>query len=481
MLPRRSRKNQFGGRAAVVTAPSAPRIVAGPPSPPTSDSDSGTGTGGGGASGSDSNTSSDGGGASRGGGSGSGGGGASGAGGGSGFGGRGALGAGGGSGFGGRGASGAGGGSGSGGGGASGAGGGSGSGGGGPGAAECRALGEDDFEAADEFAVNGDAGPVINAVLAAAGQVEADTTSGHHIVGGAPLPRRAAADAMAEQLASRRRFLHIFPAACWVPGAQAAIASAPNAAFGRPPLPRATSSVTNRHLEANTISSPQRAFAAPPPPAPLPQQPRSPPPSAANVLDDESSDDMDDDELVLAYVTPPASPVASTMPGTSPLGTRPSSGTRRRSAESRAARGLAAAAAAASQAAEASQQLTLDDIRGVLRSGFSSVGRELTRLRAELVVVKSQSASVLRRMDGMAAAADGRESGNGVVLERLACIDRALNTLGERMAKTSDGEEGGVASVNGRSSVALVTEIKVRALPYSTHCTLTLSPLLAHI
>jgi len=239
--------------------------------------------------------------------------------------------------------------------------------------------------------------------------------------------------------------------------------------------------VTNRHLEANTISSPQRAFAAPPPPAPLPQQPRSPPPSAANVLDDESSDDMDDDELVLAYVTPPASPVASTMPSTSPLGTRPSSGTRRRSAESRAARGLAAAAAAASQAAEVSQQLTLDDIRGVLRSGFSSVGRELTRLRAELVVVKSQSASVLRRMDGMAAAADGRESGNGVVLERLACIDRALNTLGERMAKTSDGEEGGVAAVNGRSSVALVTEIKVRALPYSTHCTLTLSPLLAHI
>jgi len=447
MLTRPRRKNKFVRRAAVMTAPSFARIVAGPPTPPQSGSESGSesgmGSGEGGASDAGARSGSDGTGASdAGAGSGSGG----------------TVG----SGADENGASGSGGASGAGGTGASDSGAASDAGGSGVGVDELGAAEEGDFGAADVYDYSEDASPVVNAVLAAAWRGEADATDDVHMAGVTPTSRRAAADALAEVLASRSRFPQIFPAACWVPAASAAFASASNATAGRPPLPHAAPSATNRNPSPNTSSSPWRAFASGPTPPPPPPPP--PPPSTANLPDDESSEEMDDDELVLAYVTPPASPVVSTMPVTSPRRTRPSSGSRRRSLEARPARAVATAAAAASEDVDDPQLLTLDVIHAALRSGFSSVRRELTRLRAELVVVKSQSASALRRMDGIAASADGRESGNGVVLERLVGIDRALSTLGERMPKTSNGEDGGGAAANGQNSVALVTEIKVRAL-----------------
>jgi len=103
----------------------------------------------------------------------------------------------------------------------------------------------------------------------------------------------------------------------------------------------------------------------------------------------------------------------------------------------------------------------LRDLHQAVRNGFSSLRRELTRLRAELVVVKSQSASALRRMDGVAAAADGTESRNGLVLERLAHIESVLGGLGDRLpsARVGDGQGGGADD----GSAALIRDIKVRA------------------
>jgi len=93
------------------------------------------------------------------------------------------------------------------------------------------------------------------------------------------------------------------------------------------------------------------------------------------------------------------------------------------------------------------------------------VRRESGRLRAELVVVKSQAASSLRRMDGIAAAADGTQSGSGVVLERLSKLEMLLQALNERLPK-----EGGDKADGGRvaNTLGLVNEIKVR--PRAARC-----------
>ena len=104
--------------------------------------------------------------------------------------------------------------------------------------------------------------------------------------------------------------------------------------------------------------------------------------------------------------------------------------------------------------------MALKDLHEALRGGLSSLRREFTRFRAELVIVKSQAASSLRRMDGIAAAAEGREARAGVVLERLGELSKDVQDLSGHVTKTTTNgtgcHEGG-----GGDSVALVTEIKV--------------------
>jgi len=102
---------------------------------------------------------------------------------------------------------------------------------------------------------------------------------------------------------------------------------------------------------------------------------------------------------------------------------------------------------------------TINDLHQAVRNGFSSVRRELTRLRAELVVVKSQSASALRRMDGIAAASDGSESGNGVVLERLTRLESVLNDLGDRLSAARPGD--GADNAADTNSPTVIRDIKV--------------------
>jgi len=167
---------------------------------------------------------------------------------------------------------------------------------------------------------------------------------------------------------------------------------------------------------------------------------------------------MDDDVLVADYITTPASPLPSTA-AASPRRTRLLSTKRRRGNETRTARAAAGAAIPVDSEIEP-VFLALHDVHEELRNGFASVRRELARLRAELVVVKYESASTLRRSDGIAAASDGRESGSGVVLERLEVLGRSVHSLGDRLPLTG----GGASSACGapRNSVELMAEIKVR-------------------
>jgi len=153
-----------------------------------------------------------------------------------------------------------------------------------------------------------------------------------------------------------------------------------------------------------------------------------------------------------------------------PRRTQCSSGKHRREDNSRTVRAAAAGAASSGDVEIEPVSLALHDVHEALRNGFSSVRRELTRLRGQLVVVKSQSASTLRRIDGVAAAADGRESVNGVLLERLGVLDRAVQSLGERLPST-DGRTPARDGASG-NSMELVVEIKVRTSLWWCECLL---------
>jgi len=277
--------------------------------------------------------------------------------------------------------------------------------------------------------------------------------------------RAAASNALAERLAARTRNPNVFPAACWMPEAQAVLAAAQysRAGPGRPPVAPVVRQGAVPVGAAVGVLPHRPSASLPPPPArrPAPQRTHVPPMAPG---DDGSSSDMNDDDLVASYITPPASPVAS------PRSTRPSTGSRRRSGGSRGTRGTrvavatgtAAAAAAAAAQTEGGEPPSADknEILSAVRNGFSSVRRELTRFRAELVVVKSQAASALRRMDGLAAAADGSEAGNGVLCERLGQVEKALTSLGDRLPTAERGAADGTG--DDGQSVRAITEIKVR-------------------
>jgi len=83
----------------------------------------------------------------------------------------------------------------------------------------------------------------------------------------------------------------------------------------------------------------------------------------------------------------------------------------------------------------------------------------MTRFRAELVVVKSMAASALRRMDGLAAVADGSQSSNGAVLERLAGLETTMNGFGRRLPSVHAGAEHGASAE--AATVRTINEIKV--------------------
>ncbi|OSX80267.1 hypothetical protein BU14_0056s0049 [Porphyra umbilicalis] len=293
-----------------------------------------------------------------------------------------------------------------------------------------------------------------------------------------PLP----SDALAELLAARSRNPHIFPVTFWTPGTSAAVSAVPHLqASGALPspapqmprgLPAAGHDVGVLLQDARTLSP------SPPPPsasAPLPrrlsfgQTPTSPTPPISDG--DGSSSDMHDDELVAAYITPPVSPTASLL--ASPSYLRPSSGKRHRSSGGRAARASRTAAVGAAavpppppRTVEGAPSLTLDDLQDAIRNGFSSLRREMTRFRAELVVVKSQAASVLRRMDGLAATTDGMQSGNEIVLERLVHVEKALKAVGDRIPAARDGGDSWGAGTTEGDTVRVINEIKELFLEY---------------
>jgi len=166
----------------------------------------------------------------------------------------------------------------------------------------------------------------------------------------------------------------------------------------------------------------------------------------------------DFEDLVTPGQSPAATPAWSRAGSPQSPG-QPSAGKGRRASTARATRaaaGSASGAASGAQDVDEAGTRTPDAVLDALRTGFSSVRRELTRLRSEVVVVKAEAASVLRRMDGLAAIAEDRQSHHGTVIERLSRLEASIQGLGERMPKTDDDE-----GHTEQSSLTLVNEIKV--------------------
>jgi len=274
----------------------------------------------------------------------------------------------------------------------------------------------------------------------------------------------AASDALANELAARTRNPRLFPAAFWAPGAQDIFAAASASRAGLPPI---APGLAHGFIPSGVGQS------AAPVRATTPRQTRASPAHspvpAENDEEDGSSEEMDDDALVMAYVTPPASPAPVATPLPSPLRARATLGKRRRASDSRVARepSMPATAGTEGDAGTDVLHVAMKDLHEALRNGLSSLRREFTRFRAELVIVKSQAASSLRRMDGISVAVEGRDARAGVVLECLAELSKDVQDLGSHVTKTS-ADVTGNHNGDGRDSVALVTEIKVcrdRAYP----------------
>ena len=270
-----------------------------------------------------------------------------------------------------------------------------------------------------------------------------------------------AADTLGRQLAARSRNQTLFLVGCCIPGAHVVLAASETAFDGLPPVAVV---VTRESMPAqgNESASTGRA-ATPPPPFAFPSLP-----AGSAVLDGERSAQMNDNELVMAYVTPPASPVPPSSlapmgtPTSSPFSLRPFSGRRRRANDPRGARAVASAARDIDNVDARAQQsnVTPRDVYVAMRNHESSVRREITRVRAEVVIVKSQAASTLRRMHGLSAVADGRHSRTGVNLGRLRDLDRSLRELGSRVPSTVGADAA--RQDEAEKSLAPAKNIKVR-------------------
>lgn len=75
------------------------------------------------------------------------------------------------------------------------------------------------------------------------------------------------------------------------------------------------------------------------------------------------------------------------------------------------------------------------------------------------MVVKSEAASGLRRMDGLAASADGSGADSGALMERLSHLDSTLNKLCDRIPVSGGATGAGDAE---HQSTRVVQDIKVR-------------------
>jgi len=143
-----------------------------------------------------------------------------------------------------------------------------------------------------------------------------------------------------------------------------------------------------------------------------------------------------------------ATPLPSTLVRSTPprsLSPVPSSGKRRRLDARR---------------AEGTETVTLEVLAALLKSGLASVRSESTRLRGELTIVKSQSASMLRRMDTMASDADADGGGLRNVLERLTSVERILADLQDRVT-SENTDKNGQPAVENNKTVDMINAIKV--------------------
>ena len=184
-------------------------------------------------------------------------------------------------------------------------------------------------------------------------------------------------------------------------------------------------------VRARTVALPH-SVAAPPP---VMQQA----PSLAAA-----SSNNDGEEAEFLDGTPPRSPRAGSTPPRSPSAL-PSSSKRRR----RDVRGV-----------EASEVVTLEDLATLLKTGLASVRGESTRLRGEMTIVKSQSASVLRKLDSMASEADADGGGLRNVLDRLANVEYILKGIQNSVPAQGSSDQGQRETTKDKD-VDMINNIKV--------------------
>jgi len=98
------------------------------------------------------------------------------------------------------------------------------------------------------------------------------------------------------------------------------------------------------------------------------------------------------------------------------------------------------------------------------RAGFSCFFWEQIRYRVELVVVKSQSVSVLHRMERNSSSVDGPDSRNGAKMKRFAGLEKLISALTERLSRASEGSTEPGAS---RKMQASLNDIQVPLLRMS--------------
>jgi len=157
-----------------------------------------------------------------------------------------------------------------------------------------------------------------------------------------------------------------------------------------------------------------------------------------------ASSNNDGGEAELLDGPPPRSPRAGSTPPRSPSAL-PSSSKRRR----RDVRGV-----------EASEAVTLEDLATLLKTGLASVRGESTRLRGEMTIVKSQSASVLRKLDSMASDADADGGGLRNVLDRLATVEHILKGIQNGVPAQGSSDQGQRETAKDRD-VDMINNIKV--------------------
>lgn len=102
-------------------------------------------------------------------------------------------------------------------------------------------------------------------------------------------------------------------------------------------------------------------------------------------------------------------------------------------------------------------------IQTVFKGGLASVRGEVTRMRSEVVVVRSQAASTLRKVDAITSRLDADNTREKDVLERLQAVESVLQKVYERLPAIGGAAAAARTSPrNSSNTVDAIYKIRVR-------------------